>query len=125
MNSTEAIYIVKRLKQFASELSSRLRQVSPELVVKALGITRPRIYEWLAKYREGGLDALRSRKARGCPSKLQGKDFYDIYKDPKEEHGVMAQLLWAWVSFDDFTRLHTELIEKFPHREPYRSVLEE
>ena len=95
------------------------------MVVKALGITRPRIYEWLAKYREGGLDALRSRKARGCPSKLQGKDFYDIYKDPKEEHGVMAQLLWAWVSFDDFTRLHTELIEKFPHREPYRSVLEE
>ena len=25
---------------------------SPEIVIKALGLTRPRIYEWLAKYRE-------------------------------------------------------------------------
>ena len=50
--------------------------------------------------------------------------FYDIYKDPKEEHGVMAELLWAWVPFDDFTRIHNELIEKYPHRKPYRSVIE-
>ena len=56
---------------------------------------------------------------------LPGKDFYDIYKDPKEEHGVMAQLLWAWVPFDDFARMHYDLIEKYPHREPYRSVIEE
>jgi arylsulfatase A-like enzyme len=56
---------------------------------------------------------------------LPGKDFYDIYKDPKEEHGVMAQLLWAWVPFDDFARMHYELIEEYPHREPYRSVVEE
>ena len=32
---------------------------------------------------------------------LPGKAFFDIYKDPKEEHGVMAELLWAWVPFDD------------------------
>jgi len=37
----------------------------PEVVIKALGLTRPRIYEWLAKCREGGLDALLSRKAPG------------------------------------------------------------
>jgi arylsulfatase A-like enzyme len=52
---------------------------------------------------------------------LPGKDFFDIYKDPKEENGVMAELLWAWVPFDDFTRKHTELIERFPHRAPYYS----
>lgn len=28
---------------------------SPEVVIKALGFTRARIYEWLAKYREGGI----------------------------------------------------------------------
>lgn len=62
---------------------------SPEAVIKALGITRPRIYEWLAKYREGGIDALRSRKATGRPSRLSGKDLQKIYKvvvgkDPRQ-----------------------------------------
>ena len=55
---------------------------------------------------------------------LPGKDFYDIYKDPKEEHGVMAEMLWAWVPFDDFLRMHNDLIEEFPHREPYYSKVE-
>ena len=43
---------------------------SPEVVIKALGLTRPRIYEWIAKYREGGIEALRSSKASGRPPKL-------------------------------------------------------
>jgi arylsulfatase len=55
---------------------------------------------------------------------LPGKAFFDIYKDPKEEHGVMAELLWAWVPFDDVLRMHNELIEKYPNREPYYSVVE-
>ena len=38
---------------------------SPEVVIKALGRTRPRIYEWLALYREGGIDVLISRKVPG------------------------------------------------------------
>lgn len=45
---------------------------SPEVVVKALGFTRPRIYEWIAKYREGGIEALRSRKGTGRKAKLKG-----------------------------------------------------
>jgi len=53
---------------------------------------------------------------------LPGKAFHDIYKDPKEEHGVMAELLWAWVPFDDVLRMHNELIEKYPHRKPYYST---
>jgi len=56
---------------------------------------------------------------------LPGKAFFDIYKDPKEEHGVMVSMLWAWVPFDDLVRVHNEMIEKFPHREPYRSPVEE
>ena len=53
---------------------------------------------------------------------LPGKDFYDIYKDPREEFGVMGEMLWAWVPFDDIFRMHNELIEKYPHREPYYST---
>jgi arylsulfatase len=55
---------------------------------------------------------------------LPGKDFFDVFKDPKEEHGVMGAMLWAWVPFDDIARMHNEMIEKYPHREPYRSNLE-
>ena len=62
---------------------------SPEVVIKALGLTRPRIYEWIAKYREGGVEALRSRTSSGRPSKLGGKDLQKIYrlvvgKDPRQ-----------------------------------------
>ena len=55
---------------------------------------------------------------------LPGKDFFDVFKDPREEHGVMGAMLWAWVPFDDIARMHNELIEKYPHRKPYRSVIE-
>jgi transposase len=36
--------------------------------------------KWLAKYREGGVEALRSRKASGRPAKLSGKDLQRIYR---------------------------------------------
>lgn len=52
---------------------------SPEVVVQAIGISRPRIYEWLAQFREGGLEALRSRKACGRKPKLKGHMIRWIY----------------------------------------------
>jgi transposase len=62
---------------------------SPETVIKALGLTRPQIYEWLSKYREGGIEALRSRKAPGKTPKLTGKQLRKIYSlvvgiDPRQ-----------------------------------------
>ena len=62
---------------------------SPEAVIKALGFTRTVIYQWLAKYREGGLDALRSRKAPGKQPKLKGKQLQKLYRlivgvDPRQ-----------------------------------------
>ena len=53
---------------------------SPEVVIKALGFTRTQIYEWIAKYREGGIAALRSRKAPGKTPKLRGKQLQKVYK---------------------------------------------
>lgn len=53
---------------------------SPEVVVKALGFHRSCIYEWIAKYREGGEEALKARPLSGRPAKLTGKQLRWIYK---------------------------------------------
>jgi arylsulfatase len=53
---------------------------------------------------------------------LPGASFFDVYKDPKEENGVMVSMLWAWVPFDDVRRAHEQLIQRYPHRAPYRSI---
>ena len=46
----------------------------PEVVVKALGFSRARIYEWLARYQEGGIEALRFKGIPGKKPKLSGAD---------------------------------------------------
>lgn len=52
---------------------------SPETVIKALGMSRARIYEWLAAYREGGFDALRAKPISGRPRKLTGDQIRRLY----------------------------------------------
>lgn len=50
----------------------------PEIVAKALGIDRRTIYGWLARYRNGGWDALDAKKCGGRPPKLDGKAIQSI-----------------------------------------------
>ena len=52
---------------------------SPEQVVNALGFHRSCIYEWLAKYREGGIEALKTKTISGRPKKLNGPQLKKIY----------------------------------------------
>jgi transposase len=52
---------------------------SPEVVIKALGFGRARIYEWLAAYRAGGWDALKAKKLHGRPRKIDAKQMKWIY----------------------------------------------
>lgn len=71
---------------------------SPEQVIKALGYHRSAIYEWLAKYYEGGIDALKTKKITGRPSTLSGKDLKKLYhmiadKDPLQYKFAFA--LWT------------------------------
>lgn len=61
---------------------------SQEQVVAALGFSRPRIYEWLASYREGGIEALRARPIPGRPSRLDAKALCWIY-DSVTTHNPM------------------------------------
>lgn len=52
---------------------------SPEQVIKALGFHRSCIYEWLAKYREGGTSALETKPLAGRPKKIDGRQMKKIY----------------------------------------------
>ena len=61
----------------------------PERVAEALGINRSTVYGWLAKYREGGVEALRARPVPGRPPKLNGRQLRRLYrlivgKDPRQ-----------------------------------------
>lgn len=43
-----------------------------------------------------------------------------LYKDPREENGLMAQFLWAWEPFDSMKARHFKLMEEYPNT-PTRS----
>jgi transposase len=53
---------------------------SPEDIVRSLGFARATIYNWLARYREGGKEGLKAQPLSGRPTKLNGKQIQWIYK---------------------------------------------
>ncbi len=55
------------------------------------------------------------RHFAGSAPGLAGKGFFDLYKDPREEHPLMAQFLWAWPAFDHIKARHEAQIKKYPH----------
>ena len=70
----------------------------PEDVAAALGLHRKTVYGWLAKYREGGLDALRAKPVPGRPPKLTGEQLSpavcaDCGRDPRQLQFEFA--LWT------------------------------
>lgn len=71
---------------------------SPEEVIRTMGFCRACIYNWLAKYRAGGWEALDARKRGGRPKKLTGEMVAWIYKvvtggDPRQYKFPFA--LWT------------------------------
>jgi len=71
----------KTLEQLRIRAVSRVQSgESPEVVSKAIGINRTTIYDWLAKYRNGGWHALRSRPTPGAKPKIDGKKMEWIFK---------------------------------------------
>ncbi|MFN3454415.1 MAG: IS630 family transposase [Pseudobdellovibrio sp.] len=53
--------------------------VSPEEVRRVLGLSRSTVYNWLAQYREHGMDGLKAKKISGRPPKINGKQMKWIY----------------------------------------------
>jgi transposase len=70
----------------------------PEEVAAGLGMTRAAVYGWLAKYREGGLEALKARPVPGRPPTLSGAQLQRVYtlvvgNDPRQLQFAFA--LWT------------------------------
>lgn len=53
---------------------------SPEAVIAALGFHRSSIDNWIVAYREGGIDALKARKAPGPLPKRSGSQLSRLHK---------------------------------------------
>ena len=71
------------------------RGESPETVIKSLGMDRSCIYKWIAKYREGGLGALKAKKLLGRPLTLKGPQLRWIYKTITNKNPVQLQFPYA------------------------------
>ena len=70
----------------------------PEDVAAALGMHRNTVYGWLAKYREGGREALKAQPVPGRPPKLSGAQIARLYElvvgsDPRQLQFEFA--LWT------------------------------
>src|SRR4029450_5866676 len=70
----------------------------PEDIATALGMARSTVFGWLAKHREGGVDALRPKPIPGRPRKLTGVQLRKVYtliagRDPRQLQFPFA--LWT------------------------------
>ena len=89
----------KTLEQLRIRTVGQIEQgAHPEEIAAALGMTRAAVYGWLAKYREGGLAALKARPVPGRPPKLSGAQLQRIStlvvgNDPRQLQFVFA--LWT------------------------------
>lgn len=53
---------------------------SPEVISKTLGLNRSSIYTWLALYRDGGWNALKSKPTPGAKPKIDAKKMEYIFE---------------------------------------------
>jgi len=53
---------------------------------------------------------------------LVSDDFYDLYRDQREEYGDMPPYLWAWPAFDQMKARHERQMANYPNRPVTRGV---
>jgi len=97
-------------KMRIAALMSVKKGQSPEAVIKSLGMSRSCIYKWLAKYQNGGFEALKAKSISGRPKKITGEMISWIINTLSErspfEFGLKSYL---W----DNTTIHHVFLYKF------------
>ena len=68
---------------------------SPEDVIRTLGFSRARIYEWLAAWREGGIEALRAKAIPGRPMKLSSEAIRFVYQTVTTKNPMQMKFEFA------------------------------
>src|SRR5919109_4835753 len=107
----------KTLEQLRIRAVGQVEQgAHPDEVAAGLGMTRAAVYAWLAKYREGGLEALKARPVPGRPPKLSGSQLARLYglvvgNDPRQLRFAFA--LWTRAMIRELIRreFHVSLSE--------------
>lgn len=68
---------------------------SPEKVIKTLGFARASIYNWLARYRAGGLHNLKTGRRTGRPQKLSASHLSWIYRAVVDKDPLQMKFSFA------------------------------
>jgi transposase len=96
----------KAMEQIRIRAVKRVQQgQSPEKVIATLGFSRACIYNWIARYRAGGWDALRSGKHTGRPKKLSGSQIAWIHKTIRDKDPLQLKFPFALWTRSIVTRL--------------------
>lgn len=96
----------KAMEQIRIRAVKRVQQgQSPEKVIATLGFSRACIYNWIARYRSGGWDALRSGKHTGRPKKLSGSQIAWIHKTIRDKDPLQLKFPFALWTRSIVTRL--------------------
>lgn len=86
----------KRLEEVRLEVVRRVKSGErPTHVAKAMGLTPNRVFEYLARYRQGGEQSLRRKKAPGRPPKLKGTQIRWLYKTITTKNPLQLQFSFA------------------------------
>lgn len=78
---------------------------SPEEVIATLGFSRACIYNWLARYRTGGWNALMSGKQSGRPKSLSASQIAWIYKTIRDKNPLQLKFPFVLWTRSTVTRL--------------------
>ena len=68
---------------------------TPSEVAREMGLGTNRVFEYLARYRSGGWDALKRRKASGRPKKISAKQIKWLYKVVTEKDPTQLKFPFA------------------------------